>query len=526
MSAALAPSFVHPEWIAPVLGLWLLLGAALLGAALEVRRRGRRLLGRNAGPLLGGREALLMLAAAAIALALLGPRLGTRSERVSASGVDLVVLLDVSRSMDARDVPPSRLDRARQAADRLLAGLDAGDRAALAAFAGRGVVLSPLTRDHEALRQLLPVLDSSLVRPAASRLDEGVRKALDAFGAGSDRPRVLLVLSDGEDPDREGALALPELLRAGVRVVSVAFGTDAGATIPSQGLELRDRRGSIVTTRRDAARLAALAEATGGVALATDAFGAVDAEALRAAVRRDAPQATTGPGEDAADWAMRRVPAVRVAPFAALALLLLLGEAIPRGRAGRAAAAAALGVLAFGADQGPHEPQRLLGDGLSHAGRGEWNEAERAFRAAAVTTRDPALAAEAYYDAGVAALAAGRLEAARDVFLESLALDPASDARFNLEWTLRALAAPPPRPPGSPASADESEREQPRPEPDQAAPPERPRPRAAPAPANEPPPPLSPEEVARWLERTGDDPSRALRALREEGSERRRSSPW
>ena len=557
-----ADAFVHPEWLAPALGVWLLLAAATAGAVLRARRRGRRLLGAPLPGRAGGRDALLLLALAATLLALLGPRLGTRGERLPVSGVDVVVLVDVSRSMDARDLPPSRLDRALRAADELLAGLSAGDRAALAAFAGRGVLLSPLTADHGALRELLPAFDTSLIRPAASRLGAGLREALGAFDAGSARPRVLVVLSDGEDPDGAEALPVAEALRAGVRVVSVAFGSETGATIPNDGLELRDRRGRVVTTRRDAERLARLARATSGDALATDAFGAVDAAALRAAVRRDADPgaATAAPAGAAGDaprgasgdepksasgersagaeaWQVRRVPAVRVAPLALLALLLLVLEAAPRGRPRQAAVLAGLGLLALGAGGAPYDARALLRHGLAHAEAGRWDEAERAFRGAALLAREPALAAEAYYDAGVAALESGRLAAARDAFLESLALVPDREARFNLEWTVRRLALPPPEPPAaSPAPDGERDEQAERPEPTPEAPPA-PRPEAQPEPAPQPPPsraarpdeappPLSPEEVERWLARAGDDPALALRALSDGGGAAREGSPW
>jgi Ca-activated chloride channel family protein len=544
-----AGAFVHPEWLAPALCLWLALAAATGGAVLRARRRGRRLIGAPLAGGAGGRDALLLLALAAALLALLGPRLGTRSERLPATGVDVVVLVDVSRSMDARDVPPSRLDRALRAADELLARLAPGDRAALAAFAGRGVLLAPLTPDHGALRELLPALDTSLVRPAASRLGAGVREALAAFDAGSARPRVLVVLSDGEDPDGADALPVAELLRAGTRVVSVAFGSEAGATVPSEGLELRDRRGRLVTTRRDAERLARLARETSGDALFPDAFGALDGATLAAAVRRDADrgeaagaqgegEAAGAPGEDEAGWRGRRVPAVRVAPLALLALLLLVIEAAPRGRARRALAVAGLGLLALGAGGSePYDARALLHRGLAYAEAGRWDEAELAFRGAALLAREPALGALAYYDAGVAALESGRLEDARDAFLESLALVPDPRARFNLEWTVRRLALPPPEPPPARAEAEpESDEQAERPEPAPEAPPA-PRPEAMPEPApqaqppaagreDDAPPPLSPQEVERWLARAGDDPALALRALAGPGESAREGSPW
>jgi len=463
------PWWLHPEWLPWLALLWCLLAAATLASVLRARGRLRRL--RVAGPPAAGLagDAFRLLALLAIGVALLGPRIGTRSERISTSGVDVVILLDVSSSMDARDLPPSRLDRARQAAAALLTRLEAGDRAALAAFAGRGVLLTPLTPDHAALIDLVPALDTSLIQPASSRLGAGVVEALRAFDPASDRPRVLLVLSDGEDVDGGADLGVAACSRAGVQVVAVGLGTEAGATIPRLGLELRDRRGRIVTTRLDAARLRRLTDASGGRLLQPDSLGAVDVEALLAAVRRDAPP--TGQGT----VSLRSVPAVRVAPFAVVALALLALEASLRARrtppnlaalgARRtppalrdrrtlpALAALLLGGLALGAHGGDravgpvvHDAPALLSRGLALAERGRWPEAEHAFFAAALAARDPALAADAYHDAGVAALRARRLEAAREAFAESLAVRPDRRTRFNLEWTLRALKATEPPP--------------------------------------------------------------------------------
>ena len=98
------------------------------------------------------------------------------SWRCPADGIDVVVLLDVSRSMDATDTPPSRLVRARAAARDLLLALGPGDRAALAVYAGHGALLTPLTSDAAALVEMLPALDSELMSDRGSRFARGRRR--------------------------------------------------------------------------------------------------------------------------------------------------------------------------------------------------------------------------------------------------------------------------------------------------------------------------------------------------------------
>lgn len=515
------PWLQHPDWLTPAaLGVAAAALAVALGRLLARRRR-LRLLGPRA-PRPDWSDATLLLALGALGVALLGPRLGMRSERVEAAGADVVVLLDVSRSMTARDTPPSRLDRARRTARDVLAGLGAGDRVALAAYAGHGVLLTPLSADAGALAEMLPFLDPDLVGTPGSRLDDGVLAALSAFDA-SDRPRVLLVLSDGEDPARGDASAPGlEAARAGVRVIGVAFGSETGAPIPDGDTWLRDRRGREVLTRREPARLARLAEMTDGVTFRADRWGEVDLASLVSALRRDVAAAPGSAVE-------RRVAAVRVAPFALLACLLLALEAtgLRPGRrvAGGVAALTLLAALGAASPEEraleaqlrrhPGDPEALLRLGIARAERGHNAEARRALSAAALRASDPQLAAVAYHDLGVVALAENDLESARDAFLDAVAL--ATERRrsvYNLEWTLAALAEKTPPPPPSERPDSESERRDERPQP---------------TPAAADPDPLTPEEARRWLESVRDDARRGLRAAGRDAAERsagRRGPGW
>lgn len=588
VAGTLAAGWVHPEWAPLAAGGVALVAAVVLASWARARRRAVRLLGDASvvGARRLARDVALLAALAAIAAAALGPRLGTRLERLPGSGVDVVLLFDVSRSMDAADVPPSRLARARALGTELLARLAPGDRAALAAFGGRGVLLTPLTPDHDALAELAGALDGELLADRASSLADGVGAALRAFEAASERPRVLVVLSDGEDPAGGDDAATAALARAGVRLVAIALGSEDGGVVPDGAAWLRDERGRTVVSRRDGERLARWTAAGDGMLFVGDRWGAVDLAAVVAAVRRDAASA---PGEEVA----RRVPAVRTAPLAALGFALLWLEwtggraGLRRARAGaprvvrrrRAAATAALGLAALalaaaapgaageagvppelreaaeaiGLEPGalPPEPDPdgvarleealrarpgdaalLVELGVARAERGDRAGAAHALRAAALGARDAALAGLAWYDLGVLALDARELEAARDAFLESLALAPDDgEARFNLEWTLQALAEEPPPPPAGRGS-DEQPAEPPQ---EPAAPPSE-APGADPESAQAPPQPsgqapprfapeLAAEEVERWLAEVEDAAGAALRAAAEEDEGRMRRRP-
>jgi len=539
--------FAHPEWLDGFLWILAATAAALVAARLITRQRRRRLLGRRTTPRGAAlrSDAALLLALAAIALALLGPRIGERVLRVPSTGVDVVFLVDVSRSMDARDVPPSRLDRARRAVEEILGRLAPGDRAALAVFAGRGLLLTPLTPDHGALIDLVGGLDTQFIEPGSSNLAAGVRAALEAFETGSRRPRALFLASDGEDSRRRRDLGGAVAARQQVRVITAALGSERGSQIPDNGRALRDSDGVVVVSQRHSERLARLAADSDGESFVADAWGRIDFDRAAAAIQRD-----SGP---TGEWVERRVAAVRVAPFAALAFALLLVEGLmlpgrlrPAGSAGGARSAALACVsclliapLLTGADSvqsaadAPERAQALLGAleaqvqrhpedaraylelGLARLERGRNEAAARAFLAAAVFAREAEVAAVAYHDLGVAALTNGELELARDAFFDALAADPSLRAsRFNLEWTLQALAHRPP-PLAEPEMASPRRRAA-MDEPTAAgaaehtAAPEH-GPEVQPLPASEPIL-LSPEQRRRWLERAADDPTQWLRA--------------
>jgi Ca-activated chloride channel family protein len=505
--------------------------------------RRARLLGIRGARTGTGRDGLLLGALLWLGLGAVGPRCGIETVRIPASGVDVVLLFDVSRSMLARDVAPNRLLRARRAADELLADLTEADRVALAAYAGRGLLLTPLTPDKEALRALLAAVDPGLLTTGGSRLGEGVEAAARAFDTADPRPRVVVVLGDGEDPERGRSLGLEAARHARMRVVAAAFGSAAGAPVPAQTGTLTDARGRPVVSRAHPERLAELAEGTGGRILETDAGGRLDRAALLAAVRRDAPRAGAG-------FVERQLPVLRSDLCALLALALLCAESarlLPalRRRASPGLVAVA-GALLLGATTAPdreaEEPAALLREGVERATRGELEEAEHAFFAALALARDPAVAADAYYDLGVAALARRDYEAARSAFFDSLALRPGDrETQFNLEWTLLALeSAPLPQPNattrpedtapesepepsereaeprrGEPQRADEPETDEERGERQRAdaerdpdAHPERSRHEGAKPRRN--PVELDPEAAERWLTAVEDDPKRSL----------------
>ncbi len=256
--------------------LWLVLLAPLLlaayAAAFVIRRRalvafggkGARLVSRSA--VRGWVKAfLLAFAVAALAAAVAGPEFGVTERAVTQQGADLVVALDVSQSMAARDVAPDRLTVARNVIDALGKKL-VGGRAGLVLFAGDAVLRYPLTTEPAVLGRVLDDSARGFRLVQGSSLRAGVDAALQAFGNDERRRRrIVLVVSDGEDLLGE-APDLNRLRQRGVRVFALGIGTPAGAQIPTYDEDgkfngvLRGRDGQPVTTRLDEERLRTIAE--------------------------------------------------------------------------------------------------------------------------------------------------------------------------------------------------------------------------------------------------------------------------
>lgn len=286
--------WLESAWLIPALPAGLVI--LWLGA-----RRGRTALGALAHParhreLLGathrGRRRaaglLRLLALACGTLAALGPALGETLRPVRHRGVDLLFLLDVSRSMLAGDLPPSRLERARRDILGLLDRLS-GERLGLVAFSGAPVLVCPLTHDYGAFSDLLQRADPRLPALGGTDLGAGLERGLDALGTGFESHQALLVLSDGEDLGGAWEKALERARARNVRIYALGYGSPEGAkiTLREEGREsfLRDAEGNEVVTRLDQGLLAALAEKSGGAYLRADSHPLPLEEILEKRVR-------------------------------------------------------------------------------------------------------------------------------------------------------------------------------------------------------------------------------------------------
>lgn len=228
--------------------------------AAQGQRRGRI----KAGLLLGG----VML----VVLAVARPHLGLEEPVETRVGSDIVVALDVSLSMAANDVQPTRLERAKQELGAFLDRVE-GDRVGLVVFAGAASVRFPLTTDLEAARNLISSIEPDSAPRPGSSLASAVKTAIEmtdtAAKTGEPRSRVLVLVSDGEDLGGEMAEATALVAQHQMPAYTIGVGTPRGSTIPVKGrdgamVEKTDTRGQVVRTHLDEGTLRSLAQATGG----------------------------------------------------------------------------------------------------------------------------------------------------------------------------------------------------------------------------------------------------------------------
>jgi Ca-activated chloride channel family protein len=475
--------FARPQflWL-----LWLL--PPLLALFWVAARRSREALARFADPALwdrvapaargGGarwlRGSLLLSALVLFVLALAGPRWGFRWEEVKRRGVDLVIALDLSRSMLAQDFKPDRLTVAKRELRDLLDLLQ-GDRVALVVFAGTAFVQVPLTLDYGAFEVFLDQLDPDWVPVGGTDLAAAVRAGIGAFPEGERRGRAMLLLTDGEDHSGELEKAGAEAKEQGVHVFVVGVGAPEGAPIPDGRGGFVKEDGRVVLSRLGEDELKALALGTGGTYVRsvagdmdlrqvylTDVKGTLEARQLASSRQKR--------WEERFQWLLlpalllvllesvlrprkRGALAAPLAAAVALALLAapgtasagwlgdLLGGDDPR-RLGRAAYDAgrfdeALQNWVSAQVQDPGDPRIDYDIGLAHYRLQHWADAEKAFREAAATD-EPELAADGLYNAGNAAFQQGRFLEAVGAYEGCLEIrEDDEDCQYNRDLAQR-----------------------------------------------------------------------------------------
>ncbi len=468
-------------WLAPLLAV----AVALLTAWARHRRvkaaaAWSASLGKEAAAI-GRRSPLLLgLSALLIGIAIAGPRWGLASRDAESRALNVVFVMDISRSMLAQDAAPDRLTRSIRIARRLVQDLS-GDRLGLVVFAARAYLLSPLTLDQSALAVQLDALDPNVASEGGSSLGGALtlaRQVLQEASEGGDRAVVLFTDGEAFDGERAVTQAGAGLEEDGVALIIVPSGGLTGTNIPDgEGGWHTDQLGQpVVTVRRDDL-IEALRQAASGVVIAPDATDPAG-DVRRSLDRLDRRTVRDRMAADLVPraWLFALAAAVlvaiqsatrRSAALAGIALLLSTGtlagqrpatgwQLLQRGDTASAAAAFLDEANRVGTDTA------WFNAGTSALIQGDVVGAIGALERASVSL-DPDLRRRALYNLGTAQLHAARqdstardslLVGARENLRRALQLDPGdAAAKFNYELARR-LAPPPPPPTGGGGSND------------------------------------------------------------------------
>lgn len=428
------------------------------------------------------KSGLLLAAVSMLVVALAGPRYGYRWQEIERKGVDIILALDCSRSMLAKDILPSRVDRAKREVYDLLTLLR-GDRIGLVAFAGTAFLQCPLTIDYDAFYLFLNALAPDFLPVGGTDLAQAILTASDAFDKQAHTEKAIILITDGENTGSGDPLAAAQIARqSGIKIFSIGMGLTAGVPVPDlKGGFQKDRSGKIVLTRLDEALLQQVAADTGG-AYVRSVAGDMDLDVIyRQEIRGKMEAVELNSGrkkiwQDRFQW-----------PLLAAAILLLVELLIPSARK-LAVMAPLIIIFAFNPPalagpwqegmqayreenyaqalqhflqaqiDDPQNPQILYNLGNAYYRLGEFNVAREHFQRAQATEQKH-LKQQALYNAGNASYRNGMLQDAVRHYTDALKIDPEDRlARENLSFVKARLAQQPQS--GDGENKDQPERQQ------------------------------------------------------------------
>ena len=211
---------------------------------------------------------LLIVACSILALANL--QSGSKMEEVKREGIDLYLAIDVSNSMNAEDIVPSRLERSKQAINKLISDMK-GDRIGVIVFADKAFVQLPITTDYSAARMFLSTVNTNLVASQGTAIAEAINLAVKSF-SDEEHSKAIIIISDGEDHENDAAVkAAQEAAKKGIRVYTIGMGLADGAPIPEynkygqQTGYRKDKNGNTIITKLNEAMLQQIAAAGNGI---------------------------------------------------------------------------------------------------------------------------------------------------------------------------------------------------------------------------------------------------------------------
>lgn len=367
----------------------------------------------------GLKLSLWLIGMAFVTITLARPQWGFQWQEVKRRGLDMIVVLDTSRSMLAEDIKPNRLQQAKWGI-RDLVGQLKGDRIGLVAFAGSSFLQCPLTIDYAALLLTLDDVYAGIIPRGGTAIEQALRTAMDSFEKESTADKVILLITDGEDHEGKPESLAQELKKLGIRVYSIGIGSSDGELIPvadesGRTAFLKDRSGNVIKSSLKDDVLRSLASETGGAyvrsAPGDSGLDRLFMEHLSHLKRDEQESKMVKAYEDRFAW------------FLAIGLFFLACEAIlgnGRARIGIAKVVVASLFIPFGTGAIGATPQDAMSKGISAFETQAFDDAALRFEEAAdgagEAKLDPAVAR---YNQGNALFKAGRWDEAATAYADA-----------------------------------------------------------------------------------------------------------
>lgn len=211
---------------------------------------------------------LMLLAFTGLVLGLVNPKIGTKMETVKREGIDIVFAMDVSKSMLAEDVAPSRLEKSKQIVSQIINQLG-NDRIGIVAYASSAFPVLPITTDYSVAKMFLQSMNTDIVSSQGTSLDDAIKLSSTYFDEKSKTSKLLILISDGEDHSEGAETAAEEANKFGMKIITIGVGTEKGSAIPLRVNGVvesfkRDNNNEVVITKLNQESLKAIAKATKG----------------------------------------------------------------------------------------------------------------------------------------------------------------------------------------------------------------------------------------------------------------------
>jgi len=282
------PHFLNLLWAIPIAllvwqlyRLWRRRALSRLGAARSVAR----LIPGWSGFRFFVKNSLIVLTLALLAFAWANPQRGAKKQTVTQKSADVFIALDISQSMLAEDVAPSRLELAKSFVRKLILALQ-GERIGLIFFAGNAFLQMPLSTDYAAADMFVAAAGPDMITAQGTDIPRAIDLALESFDPEPGGGRALVLITDGENHQEDAVARAAAAYADGLIILAVGAGTEAGGPIPTGaaggGQYKRDEEGAIVRTRLDQAQLHNLASSGGGAA-----YRLTQGDAAVQAIRRE-----------------------------------------------------------------------------------------------------------------------------------------------------------------------------------------------------------------------------------------------